>query len=432
MNSPGYFLTFVFIFITFLSCSPDKNNEPVNKPPAPDADNGGLELPNGFSAFIVADQLGKGRQIAVHSNGDIYMSLRWPKDDKQGIVCLRDTSGDGRADITRYFSHFHGGGLHIHNSHLYISTDTSVVRFPLQDGKLLPVDQPEVIVSGLPERGQHATKTFAFDGQGHLYVNVGAPSNACMEETRTFGSPGMDPCPLLERYGGIWRFDAEQPGQTQLDHGYRYITGIRHCVAVEWNTNVNNLYAVQHGRDQLSQFFPDFYTDEENAQLPSEEFLLAREGSDFGWPYCYYDQIKGKKVLAPEYGGDGEKVARCEDKDDPILGFPGHIAPNDLIFYNSDQFPEKYKHGAFIAFHGSWNRAPLEQEGFYVVFVPFQGEYPSGDWEVFADGFAGTETVKSPRDAKHRPTGLAVGPDGSLYVSDSVDGTLWRIMYTGS
>ena len=220
-------------------------------------------------------------------------------------------------------------------------------------------------------------------------------------------------------------------GQTQLDDGYRYATGIRHAVALRWNPGADKLYAVQHGRDQLHQFFPDMYSTEDNAKLPAEEFLLIEDGSNFGWPYCYYNQMKEKKLLAPEYGGDRQKVGRCAEMDDPIMGFPGHYAPNDVLFYTTDQFPEKYRNGAFIAFHGSWNRAPEEQEGYNVVFVPFDGEKPSGDWEVFADGFAGVKEIQSPGDAEYRPTGLAVGPEGSLYVSESTSGKIWKIMYTG-
>jgi glucose/arabinose dehydrogenase len=173
------------------------------------------------------------------------------------------------------------------------------------------------------------------------------------------------------------------------------------------------------------------YSTEDNAKLPAEEFLLIEDGSNFGWPYCYYNQMKEKKLLAPEYGGDRQKVGRCAEMDDPIMGFPGHYAPNDVLFYTTDQFPEKYRNGAFIAFHGSWNRAPEEQEGYNVVFVPFDGEKPSGDWEVFANGFAGVEEIQSPGDAEYRPTGLAVGPEGSLYVSESTSGKIWKIMYTG-
>ncbi|HEX7585656.1 MAG TPA: PQQ-dependent sugar dehydrogenase, partial [Prolixibacteraceae bacterium] len=264
---------------------------------------------------------------------------------------------------------------------------------------------------------------------GNMYVTIGAPSNACQVQDRTKGSPGIDPCPLLELHAGIWRFKADVLNQDQAKNGYRFATGIRNAVAITWNKTENKLYAIQHGRDQLSQLYPEIYTDEQSAELPAEEFLLVEDGSNFGWPYCYFDPAQNKKVLAPEYGGDGQKIGRCSDAVDPILAFPAHLAPNDVLFYTGDMFPEKYKNGAFIAFHGSWNRAPLPQEGYYVVFVPFKGLLPSGAWEIFASGFSGVDVVKSPGDAKHRPCGLAQGPDGSLYVSDDVKGRIYRITY---
>jgi len=194
---------------------------------------------------------------------------------------------------------------------------------------------------------------------------------------------------------------------------------------------VNELYAMQHGRDGLYQMFPEYYDSIASAELPAEEFLLVKKGSNFGWPYCYFDQLQDKKILAPEYGGDGKKTGRCEGVDRPLIGFPGHWAPNGLLFYTGTMFPEKYRHGAFIAFHGSWNRAPLRQAGYKVVFVPMKNGKPSGQWEIFADGFAGVEQVSNTRDAKHRPCGLAQDKDGSLLVSDSVKGTIYKIIYTG-
>jgi mono/diheme cytochrome c family protein len=165
--------------------------------------------------------------------------------------------------------------------------------------------------------------------------------------------------------------------------------------------------------------------------LPSEEFIQVKEGSDFGWPYCYYDHIQKKKVLAPEYGGDGKILGRCSNADLPLMGFPGHWAPNDLYFYQGDQFPQRYKHGAFIAFHGSTNRAPYPQSGYFIAFVPFKDGAPSGEWEVFADGFAGVDPIVNVSDAVYRPMGIAIGPDGSLYVSETEKGKVWRIMYKG-
>ena len=216
---------------------------------------------------------------------------------------------------------------------------------------------------------------------------------------------------------------------TQKD-GELFATGIRSVVAMDWNKADEHLYVVMHGRDNLHALYPNQFTSWQNALLPAEEFMRVTEGDDFGWPYCYYDQMQQKKVLAPEYGGDGKVIGRCADCKDPIMGFPGHWAPNDLYFYQGDQFPERYKNGAFIAFHGSTNRSPYPQAGYFVAFIPFENGQP-GQWEVFADGFAGLDPLTNVSDARFRPMGLAMGPDGSLYVSDSRKGKIWRIMFKG-
>ena len=157
--------------------------------------------------------------------------------------------------------------------------------------------------------------------------------------------------------------------------------------------------------------------------------MVIKEGEDYGWPYTYYDHFKNKRMIAPEYGGDGKKVAKGYA--DPIMGLPAHWAPNDILFYKGDLFPERYKKGAFVAFHGSTNRAPYPQAGYIVAFVPFKNGRPTGDLEVFADGFAGVETIELMADAKYRPMGLAEGPDGSLYISESKQGKIWRVVFNG-
>jgi glucose/arabinose dehydrogenase len=430
-NASGRILVIVVIGLaTLLFCFCRSGKDLDNVGLIADSDNGGLKLPEGFKALVVAENLGRGRHIDVNGNGDIYMALRNLKNGK-GIVALRDTNGDGRADVIRYFGDYPGTGMEIHDGYLYFGGDTMVMRYKLEPGVLVPEEKPELVVSGFPEQNQHRDKPFAIDDAGYIYVNVGAPSNACMEQTRTRGSPGMYPCPQLERQAGIWRFSVDVLNQTQQDDGYHYASGIRNAIALTWNDLNDELYVVMHGRDQLHQFYPDLYTEEENAELPAEQFLLVKEGAVFSWPYYYFDHIKGKMVLAPEYGGDGEITEGPVEVEDPIMGFPGHLAPNDILFYTGRQFPGKYRNGAFICFHGSWNRAPLEQEGYFVAFVPFEGGLPSGDWEIFADDFAGTELVNSPSQAEHRPMGIAMGSDGSIYISDSQEGKIWRIFYEG-
>src|SRR5690606_31556417 len=174
-----------------------------------------------------------------------------------------------------------------------------------------------------------------------------------------------------------------------------------------------------------------YYSRWQSAVLPSEEFFRVTDGFDGGWPYYYFDHMQGKKLLNPEYGGDGVKEGNGASLTRPLIGFPGHWAPNDLLFYTGDQFPERYRHGAFIAFHGSTIRMPYSQAGYFVAFVPFADGAPSGPWEAFADDLAGVDPIVNTRDAAARPMGLAQGPDGSLYVSDSVKGKIWRVMFKG-
>jgi glucose/arabinose dehydrogenase len=420
-------LFFLMALIACQSNTPEKGNGTI---PSNDAS---ITLPTGFSATVVVDSLrGRGRHIAVNTNGDIYVQMPRLYDGK-GVAALRDTTGGGMAGVVAYFGDHTGTGMAIAGDYLYCSSDVAVFRYDLPaDGGLTPDEGTKVtIVGGFPEQREHAAKSFALNGAGNIYVNVGAPKNACQEENRVAGSPGLDPCPLLEQQAGIWKFDANKTDQRHGIDGVHYASGIRNAVALDWNQTTNGLFAVQHGRDQLSQFWPELFTDKENAGLPSEEFFQIGEGDFFGWPYCYFNHLTDKKLLNPEYGGDGKEVGRCASARRPILGFPGHLAPNDLLFYEGTSFPEKYRHGAFIAFHGSWNRAPLEQKGYFVVFVPFANGRISGEWEIFAGGFAGVSPIPSPGDAKHRPCGLATGPDGALYVSDSVKGKIWKIEFRG-
>jgi glucose/arabinose dehydrogenase len=384
-----------------------------------------ITLPAGFRTTVVAKNLGRARHLAVNSNGDIYVKLDRLKDGK-GIIRLSDKNGDGQIDDTTGFGNFVGTGIAIKGGYLYASSSSAVYRYKF-NGTSLDTTTAETIVSGLVDRRQHNSKSIVLDNNSNLYVNVGAPSNVCQEKDRTTGAPGQDPCPLLETTGGIWQFKADKQGQSYAE-GVRYATGIRNTVGLDWNTQTNTLFAMQHGRDGLQDY--KLFADSISVELPSEEMLeVTKAGDNFGWPYCFYNQLIGKKVLNPEYGGDGAKQGRCADVKQPVVAFPGHLAPNGLLFYTGSQFPEKYRNGAFVAFHGSWNRAPLNQQGYFVAFVPFKEGKPSGQWEIFANGFAGNEAITAPRQAVYRPCGLAQGPDGSLYVSDDVKGNIWKISY---
>lgn len=404
--------------IANMSCINAQDNKSTSNP--------GLKLPNGFKAAIIADDLGRTRHLTVTAEGNIYAKLNRLKDGK-GTVYLEDTNKDGIMDKQSYISNYNGTGMFIKDNYLYDSSNEDVFRYKLNDKhEIINPDAPEKIVYGLINRRQHESKSLVLDNDGNIYVNIGAYSNSCQEKDRQNGSKGTPGCPLLDSAGGIWQFKADKMNQTYKD-GIRYATGFRNVVGLDWNNQDNSLYVMQHGRDQLTMF-ADLYDAQKSANLPAETFYKVPKGGNGGWPYSYYDQNVKKKILSPEYGGDGIKEYTGTALE-PIVAFPAHMAPNGLLFYTGTQFPDQYKNGAFIAFHGSWNRSPELQEGYYVAFVPFKDGKPSGDWEVFADGFAGVEEIKTPGMAKHRPCGLAQGPDGSLYVSDDVKGTIYKISY---
>lgn len=409
------------------SCNSPSAPASEKKTLAADADNAGLKLPEGFGALKVTDSIGHARHIAVTPQGDIYVKLGEAKNGK-GVLMLTDTDGDGKADSTSGFGNYDGTGMYLKNGYLYTSSNTTVYRYKLDaNNHVTTPDAPEVIAAGLIDRNQHNSKSVVADDSGYVYVNIGAYSNSCQEQDRAAGSKGRQPCPILDSAGGIWQFKADQQNQG-YNNGVRFATGLRNVVGLDWNKTNNALFVMQHGRDGLHDLFPALYDTKQSAELPAECMYQLKKGSDCGWPYIYYDQLQKKKILAPEYGGDGKKEG-APNAEMPVVAFPGHLAPNGLLFYTGDLFPEKYKNGAFVAFHGSWNRAPEKQAGYMVAFVPFKDGKPSGDWEVFADGFAGMAEL-NPGDAKHRPCGLAQGPDGSLYVSDDVTGAIYRIIYT--
>jgi len=421
-RAPG--AIFVAVAVTLATLPPLAAQDSI---PACDPDDGGLTLPAGFCALVVADDLGRIRHLAVHPDGDIYVAVRGRRDEAGGVIALRDTSGDGRADLVMRIVEDGGGtGIALDGEHLLYGRDDAVLRFRLSAEGLGVRGPAETLVSGLPATGGHAAKSLAIDGRGGLFVNVGSASNACQVQDRARGSPGIDPCPELVSQAGIWRFPIEATGLAQQD-GEHWASGLRNTVALAIRRLDGGLYGVVHGRDQLHQNWPELYSEGSSAETPSEEFVRIERGKRYSWPECFHDPRLDALVLAPEYGGDGETVGRCASRTGPIATYPAHWAPNALAFYEARMFPDRYRGGAFIAFHGSWNRAPLPQGGYNVVFQPFGAKGPEGPWERFAEGFAGPD--RSPRGARHRPTGLAVGPDGSLYVSDDSGGRIWRILY---
>jgi glucose/arabinose dehydrogenase len=244
-----------------------------------------LRLPAGFTAVEVTPGIGIARHLVVTSNGIIYVKMSRPNGNK-GIMELKDKNGDGVADETTSFGEYGGTGIAIKNGYLYASSNSEVFRYKLNESnEVVDPAKPEKIVTGLADHGQHNSKSIALDDAGNIYVNIGAYSNACQVQDRTKGSPGQDPCPILNDAGGIWQFNANKLNQSYKE-GVHYCTGIRNIVGLDWNRQQKQLYAMQHGRDQLHEFYPELYDENQSSELPAEEMLLVKKGSNFGWPYA--------------------------------------------------------------------------------------------------------------------------------------------------
>jgi glucose/arabinose dehydrogenase len=423
----------------------------ANAPPAPpaanaqpaaarvecDADNAGLTLPPGFCALVVAENVGRARHLVVRRNGDIYVAINPARDgsDPGGLIALRDADRDGRAEIVQSIADTGGSGLALSRDgrSLYFGQPDRVLRYTLAPGALAPVGAPVVVVSGMPADGDHTAKTVVLDDAGGLFVNFGSASNACQVENRVPLSPGVDPCPELPVRAGVWRFRAN--GQNQVPTpAQQWARGLRNTNALKVHPLTRQLWGVQNGRDQLHENWPALFTEQDDRVAPSEELLRIRRGLDNGWPYCYEDArfpAGERKRLAPEYGGDGELRGRCAAIRDSLLPLPAHWAPLAIEFYDGRQFPRAYLFDAFVTTHGARFPGPPEGPGYNVLRVRYSFFGRPVSWEVFADGFAGGAS-NLPESAVNRPVGLAIGPDGSLYVSsDQLPGRIFRVLYSG-
>lgn len=423
MNKPLFSIACLITSFLVLHTTCGKSNPPTKPARVTKVSITGpdVKLPSGFSASVVADDLGAARHIVVSKTGDIYVKLAKLKDGK-GIYRLRDTNKDGLIDERVGFGDYPGTGIFIRDGYLYTSSNSSIYRYKLnEDQEVINPDQPETLVSGLREKDRDKSKSIAVDHQNNVYVNIASDNDAC----RVAGTgKGMMPCPLLDSAAGIWKFRANVPGQS-FASGVRYATGLKNVVGLDWNGKTNSLFVVQHGRGKFDDFYPQYYTPKQSAELPAETMYEVHQGDDAGWPYVYYDHFQKKKILAPEYGGDGKKTGTAKTIN-PMIAFPAHMGPNALLFYTGTAFPERYRNGAFVAFHAQSQEI---HKGYLIGFVPFKNGKPAGPWEIFADNFAGTDLVKPTGPVQHRPCGLAQGPDGSLYVSDDLNGALFKISY---
>jgi glucose/arabinose dehydrogenase len=403
----------------------------------------GLKLPPGFHASVVTEGLGPIRHLAVRSNGDLYVSTAVDKQNKGGGIIALHLDANHKADRIEHFGTVEGGtGIRFHDGALYATSASGVYRFRFAGDELLPEKDPDLIVDGMPTEHpgfNRVNRALAFDGKGNLYVALDASGNLCTGAEFPPGAPpagsrpnvpakppvGLKPCPDLGRRAGMWRFDASKLDQKFPNGGEQIATGIRDSTSLDWSPADGHLYVILQGRDNTNKFWPQLVSEQADDQIADEMHRVSK-GSDFGWPYTYYDGVRKVRLVSPEYGGDGNKTPPAGKYSTPVLTFQSRrSSPADLMFYTGNEFPASYRNGAFIVLHGTRNA-----NGYDVVFVPFNHEGVAGAPTVFADGFADFAASKGPRpQPKYRPIGIAMGPDGSLYVADSQKGKIWRIVY---
>jgi glucose/arabinose dehydrogenase len=341
-----------------------------------------LTLLPGFEANVFAQGLSNPRFIAFGPDGDLYVADR----GNGRIVALPDADGDGVADdqvaLAQDLDRPHS--LVYHEGSWYVGVPSGVVRLADTDGDGA-ADERETIIGDLPTSGNHRTRTVEFLPDGRMVVSVGSSCNVCEED---------DP-----RRAAVLIYDGPEGGGERI-----FASGLRNAVGLAIHPETGQLWATNNGRDLMGD------------DLPPETVYIVQEGGDYGWPRCHSGD-----VVDPEFGGPGA----CQDVIQPVVQMQAHSAPLGLAFYDGRAFPSEFWGDLFIAFHGSWNRTV--PTGYSVVRLPLRDGEPQGPVEPFATGWLDLES----NNASGRPVGLAVGPDGALYVSDDKGGFIYRISYHG-
>ncbi len=299
----------VVVAVALLIAGPSARSQVVeNSARACADDNGGLTLSPGFCATIFADNLGHTRHLVVAPNGVVYVNTwsglyyHFGKVPAGFLVALKDTKGDGHADVVERFGPSFaegaagGTGIAYYDGAIYAEEKDKIVRYALASGEIVPKGSPQIVVSGMPLGGDHPMHPFVIDPNGNLYVDMGSATNSCQEKNRTLNSPGIHPCTELLTRGGTWRFDANKRNQ-KFSPAERFVTGLRNGEGFAFDS-AGRLFATQHGRDQLAQNFPKLFTVHQGANLPAEELVMQKQGADFGWPECYFDGMVQNRTRA--------------------------------------------------------------------------------------------------------------------------------------
>jgi glucose/arabinose dehydrogenase len=343
-----------------------------------------LQSPEGFRITEFA-KVDAPRMLVFSPGGTLVVS-----DAASGeVIALPDPSHNGKAarNVTVLEGLNEPHGLAFHEGKLYVAENDKVRRWDWDDANLKATDPRKL--ADLPAGGGHSTRSIVIHN-GKMYVSAGSTCNVCFEK---------DP-----RRAAVTEYNLDGTGQRI------FATGLRNAVGVAVNPRTKTVWATVNGRDMLGD------------DLPPEVIVdLGQNGGDFGWPYCYGNQVPDREFVKP---GDD----RCKKTVPPKVEMQAHSAPLGLTFYEGKMFPEEYRGNIFVAFHGSWNRsAPT---GYKVVRVKLDAQgQPIGGAEDFLTGWLQPAANGHKAKWMGRPAGVAVGPDGSLYVSDDGAGEIYRVTW---
>ncbi|MDT7828069.1 sorbosone dehydrogenase family protein [Pricia sp. S334] len=369
----------------FSSESVTKNSEVIGWP-----DDKTPTAPEGFSVSRFADGLEHPRWTYVAPNNDIFVAESDTKNSADRITLLRDTDNDGEVDERHIFKEGlnQNFGMLVLNGYFYVANTDGLYRFPYKEGQNKLEGEGEKIVE-LSASGynNHWTRNIISNEDGSkIYISVGSASNV--------GEQGME---KEERRANILEVNPDGSGEIV------YADGLRNPVGMDWNPVTGALWTAVNERDKLG-----------NELVPDYIISVEKDGW-YGWPYSYYGNIND-----PRWEDDPHQdlVDKAIVPDVPM---GNHTASLGLVFYTADQFPEKFKNGAFVGQHGSWNRANFA--GYKVMFVPFENGDPQQP-EDFLTGFIADEDAS---EVYGRPVGVTIAPDGSLLVNDDDGGVIWRV-----
>ncbi len=340
-----------------------------------------VQVPPDFVVDVFAEDLAGPRFIHFGTDGRLYVAER----GAGRILALADRDGDGRADEPTVFAANldRPHSLVLHKGAWYVGVPSGVVR--LVDGDADGIAEGRTVLIDDYPTGGHSTRTVDFLPDGRMVVSVGSSCNVCDES---------DP-----RRAAVVVYDGPQATGERV-----FAKGLRNAVGLAVHPESGELWATNNGRDLLGD------------DVPPEAVYIVRDGADYGWPRCHNGTL-----VDPDFGGPGA----CDGVALPVVDMQAHSAPLGMVFYTGTAFPAEYRGDLFIAFHGSWNRSV--PTGYKVVRLPLDGSRPRGPVEDFASGWLDAEKGT----ATGRPVGLAVGPDGALYVSDDKAGMVYRIRYAG-